>query len=208
MSRYCGFRGDWFPRLQSNVSTSPTVWLGWRRCWKFLQIYGLWRAKSYNWGIFFEDWDDSGGILWKTPSPRCLVNFRSDLHGVICPAVFWGGGWFPKRTTSQSKTQITNIASIKKHTKSIHVFVKSPCLFVKSPFLLVKCPSSFGGPTHGHPGFPTSPSTAGAAARAALGALGEATLVVGRPASLPAPAARRVEEADTVNPRTGSVQSR
>ena len=90
------------------------------------------------------------------------------------------------------------------------MFVKSPFLFVKSPFLLVKFPFSFGGPTHG-PGFPTSPSTAGAAARAALGALGEATPVVGRPASLPAPAARRVEEADTVNPvnpRTGSVQSR
>ena len=65
----------------------------------------------------------------------------------------------------------------------------------------MKLPFSFGGPSHGHPGFPTSPSTAGAAARAALGALGEATLVVGRPASLPAPAARRVEEADTVNPR-------
>ena len=71
------------------------------------------------------------GVWWK---------FRSDLHGVICPAVLWGGGWFPKPTTSQSKTQITNMASIKKNTKNIHVFVKSPFLFVKSPFLLVKFP--------------------------------------------------------------------
>lgn len=204
----------WFTRPQSNVSTSPTVWPGEDAGNSY--INGLWMAKSYvypmyHWGIFQLKWSlSTGGLRWfwwnsleDSIVSVCVCKFSGTSDPIFTESTLSseGGGWFPKPTTSQSKTQITNIASIKKHTKSIHLFVKSPCLLVKSPFLLVKFPFSFGGPSHGHPGFPTSPSTAGAAARAALRALGEATLVVGRPASLPAPAARRVEEAGTVNPR-------